>query len=208
MTVPRSKEDIKAKYDAMAGRYNLVETPYELLLGIKNLRRQLLQGATGKVLEIAVGTGKNLSHYSKDCEITAVDMSTGMLAVARKHSEELGRNIGFQTMDAEALAFPDRSFDTVVSSLSLCTFPNPVAAVREMARVCQPEGRILLLEHGRSDREWLGQWMDRRADRHAKRVGCRWNRHPLDIVQHAGLTLIKAKRTFLGIMYQIEAKPS
>ncbi|MBI5119115.1 class I SAM-dependent methyltransferase [Candidatus Poribacteria bacterium] len=208
MTVPRSKADIKAKYDGMAGRYNLVETPYELLLGIKNLRRQLLQGATGKVLEIAVGTGKNLSHYSKDCEITAVDMSTGMLGVARRHAEGLGRNIAFRTMDAEALAFPDRSFDTVVSSLSLCTFPNPVAAVREMARVCRPEGRILLLEHGRSDHEWLGQWMDHRADKHARRVGCRWNRHPLDIVQQAGLTLIKAKRTFLGIMHQIEAQPS
>lgn len=207
MTVPSSSEDIKAKYDAMSRRYNLAEMPCEFLLSIKNLRRQLLQGATGKVLEIAVGTGKNLAHYSKNCEITAVDMSTGMLGIARKHAEEMGRNIVFQIMDAEALGFPDRSFDTVVSSLSLCTFPNPIAAVREMARVCQPKGRILLLEHGRSDHEWLGRWMDRRADKHARRVGCRWNRQPLDIVQQAGLTPIKVKRTFLGIMYQIEAKP-
>ena len=119
----------------------------------------------------------------------------------------LSRSAG-EMVVAEALDFPDRSFDTVVSSLSLCTFPDPVAAVREMARVCQPGGRILLLEHGRSDHEWLGRWMDRRADRHAKRVGCCWNRHPLDIVQQAGLTLVNAKRSFLGIMHQIEARPS
>ena len=117
-------------------------------------------------------------------------------------------SIRFLTMDAETLAFPDRCFDTVVSSLTVCTFPEPAAALREMARVCRPDGRILLLEHGRSDVEWLGRWQDHRADRHAKALGCRWNREPLDLVRQAGLKLIASQRLFFGIFHLLEAVPS
>jgi ubiquinone/menaquinone biosynthesis C-methylase UbiE len=110
-------------------------------------------------------------------------------------------------MDAESLAFPDHTFDTVVSSLTVCTFADPVAALREMARVCRADGRILLLEHGRSDREWLGRWQDRRADRHAKALGCRWNREALELIRQAGLAVIAARRVFFGIFHVVEAKP-
>jgi hypothetical protein len=67
---------------------------------------------------------------------------------------------------------------------------------------------VLLLEHGRSDREWLGRFQDRTADRHAKQLGCHWNRQPLDLVQQAGLKIIKAHRVFFGIFHQIEAGPA
>ena len=103
------------------------------------------------------------------------------------------------------MAFPDQTFDTVVDTLGLCTFSDPVAALWEMARVCRPNGRLLLLEHGRSGHEWLGHWQDRRADRHEKRLGCRWNREPLDLVRQAGLKVLKAERTFLGIFHLLEA---
>jgi len=95
----------------------------------------------------------------------------------------------------------------VVSSLTTCTFPNPVAALQEMGRVCRPEGKILLLEHGRSDRAWLGRWQDERADRHAKQLGCHWNREPLELVREAGLKIVNAQRLFFGIFYQINAEP-
>ena len=111
-------------------------------------------------------------------------------------------------MDAESLAFPSHTFDTVVSALTVCTFANPVAALREMARVCRADGRLLLLEHGRSDREWLGRWQDRRADRHAKTLGCRWNREPLELVRQAGLGVIAARRVFFGIFHVLEVKPT
>lgn len=178
------------------------------VVGMRKLRRRTLQRASGMVLEIAVGTGRNLRYYPRACKITAVDASEAMLEVARKKAARQGLTIPFLVMDAEALAFPDPCFDTVVSSLSLCTFPDPVAALREMARVCRPNGRILLLEHGRSDREWLGRWQDRRADRHAKALGCRWNREPLDLVRQAGLKLIAAQRIFFGIMHLLEAMPA
>lgn len=206
-SIPALKEEIRQKYDRFAPWYDLVDGVQEFL-GVKRLRRKLVQRASGKVLEIAVGTGKNLRYYPRACQLTALDLSPAMLAIARKRSERLGLNATFLMMDAEALAFPGQSFDTVVDTLSLCTFPDPVAALREMAKVCRPDGRILLLEHGRSDREWLSRWQDRRADRHAKALGCRWNREPLELACQAGLTLIAAKRTFFGIFHEIEAMPS
>jgi ubiquinone/menaquinone biosynthesis C-methylase UbiE len=204
------KEEIRQKYDKVAPRYDLMEAIPELL-GVKKLRRRLLQlhppHRGGKVLEVAAGTGKNFCYYPKTCQITAVDLSPAMLEIARKRADSLDLNITFLVTDAETLDFPGQSFDMVVSSLTLCTFPDPVAALREMARVCRADGRILLLEHGRSDREWLGLWQDRRADRHAEGLGCHWDREPLDLVRQAGLTLISARRTFFGIFHEIEAMP-
>jgi len=76
-----------------------------------------------------------------------------------------------------------------------------------MAGVCRLEGKVLLLEHGRSDREPLGRWQDRHADQFAKPLGCHWNREPLDMVRKAGLEVNTARRFFLGIFHQIEAAP-
>jgi ubiquinone/menaquinone biosynthesis C-methylase UbiE len=111
-------------------------------------------------------------------------------------------------MDAEALGFPDRAFDTVVSTLSTCTFPNPVHALREMSRVCRLDGAVLLIEHGRSNREWLARRQDRGADAHERRFGCRWNREPLELVREAGLAIVRADRRFAGIFHAIEARPA
>lgn len=199
-------EEIRGKYEQFAAKYDRMEILGELL-GLSRLRRQLVQRALGKVLEVAAGTGANLRYYPKDCRLTAVDLSPAMLEIARKRAERLGLQVEFHVMDAEALAFPDHTFDTVLSTLSLCTYPDPIAALQELARVCRPDGRVLLLEHGRSNREWLGRWQDRKADRHAAFIACHWNREPLDLVRQAGLSVISARRTFFGIFHQIEAQP-
>ena len=204
-SLPAIKEEIRQKYERFARWYDLMDGIPEVL-GVRRLRRRLLQRASGKVLEIAVGTGRNLRYYPKTCKITAVEFSEAMLDVARNKAARLGLTIPFLLMDAERLAFPDQCFDTVVSSLSMCTFPDPATALHEMARVCRPDGRILLLEHGRSDREWPGRWQDRRADRHARALGCRWNREPVDLVRHAGLKLVTAQRVFFGVIHVIEAQ--
>ncbi len=203
---PALKEEIRQKYERFARWYDLMDGIPEVL-GMRRLRRRLLERASGKVLEIAAGTGRNLRHYPSTCKIAAVDFSPAMLEVARKRAARLGMTIPFLVMDAEGLAFPDQCFDTVVSSLSMCTFRDPAGALREMVRVCRADGRILLLEHGRSDLEWLGRWQDRRADRHAKTLGCRWNREPLDLVRQAGLNLIAAQRLFFGIFHLVETRP-
>lgn len=201
-----TSQEISQKYDEFARWYDWVESIPDLL-GVNGLRRRLLRRASGKVLEIAVGTAKNLNFYPCDCRITALDVSNEMLNVARKRAANLSIAVSFLLGDAETLPFPDKSFDTVVSSLSTCTFPNPIAALREMKRVCKSEGKILLLEHGRSDRERLGRWQDRHADKFATPLGCHWNREPLELSKDAGLKVVRARRTFFGIFHQIEAVP-
>jgi len=201
-----TKGQIRQTYDRIAHWYDLMEAVPEFL-GVRRLRYEILQRASGKVLDVAVGTGKNLRYYPGTCQITAVDMSPAMLKIARRRADSLCLDITLLMMDAEAIGFHDKSFDTVVSSLTLCTFPEPIAALQEMARVCRTNGSILLVEHGRSDCKRLGRWQDRRADRHAAKVGCHWNREPFEIVLRAGLKVIDARRTFFVIFHLIEAMP-
>jgi len=120
-----SKETLQRKYDRAAHWYDPGET---LLgwLGLGRLRHKLLRKASGDVLEVAVGTGKNLPYYPRGCNVTATDLSPEMLTVARKRADRLDIDMTFYVMDAEALDFPDGSFDTVVSTLSTCTFPDPI----------------------------------------------------------------------------------
>jgi len=205
MAVQLTSQEISQKYNRFAPWYDLVEGIPDLL-GLRKLRQKLLARASGEILEVAVGTGKNLSHYHGSSHITAVDVSEKMLHGARKRADRLFLNVAFIVTDAEALPFSDKSFDTVLSSLTTCTFPNPAIALEEMARVCRTQGKILLLEHGRSDKEWLGRWQDRRSDRHAKQLGCHWNREPLKLVREAGLRVVTAHRAFFGIFHVIEAK--
>ncbi len=206
MAVHLTSQEIARKYDRFAGWYDLVEGIPDLL-GIRKLRKRLLRRAARKVLEVAVGTGKNLPHYPRSYRIIAVDVSSEMLHRARQRATALQLNVSFVLADSAALPFSQHAFETVVSTLTTCTFPNPEAALREMARVCRPEGRILLIEHGRSDRKWLGKWQDRRTEQHAKQLGCHWNREPLKLVHQAGLKVVLARRNFFGIVHEIEAAP-
>lgn len=111
-------------------------------------------------------------------------------------------------MDAAALEFDENSFDTVISSFSTCTFPEPVAALREMGRVCRPDGEIRLLEHGRSDNDHIGRFQDWRADAHYENVGCLWNQEPVDLVRTADLQIDSAETAVFGIITRITASPA
>jgi ubiquinone/menaquinone biosynthesis C-methylase UbiE len=203
-----TQEEIRQRYDKAAPWYDLQISILEGLIGVARLRRELLRKATGQVLEIAVGTGRNFSFYPKDCTITAIDPSSQMLEFARKRAKKLNMHTHLQVMDAQALAFPDHSFDTIVSSLSLCTIPDPVHALREVARVCRPDGKALFLEHGRSSVQWLARFQDRFSDAwYRKHMGCRWNREPLQFMQEAGLEMLSHRRLFFGILHVIEARP-
>lgn len=200
------KDRIRGAYDAFARWYDPAEAVLEAA-GLRSLRRKLLSRARGKVLEVGIGTGRNLRWYRAGCEVTGVDLSEGMLTRAARRARRLGIDVELRQMDAEHLDFPEGSFDTVVDALSVCTYSDPVAALREMARVCKPDGHILLLEHGRSDRPWLGRWQDRHEPRHAERLGCHWNREPRALAERAGLEVVEADRRFLGVVHVIEARP-
>jgi ubiquinone/menaquinone biosynthesis C-methylase UbiE len=200
-----TRGSVRAKYDGYARWYDLDPEPlvFEFLL-LHSLRRRLYRQARGRVLDVAAGTGRNLRHFPPPCRVVAVDLSRAMLDIARRRR----RCLAMTVMDSESLAFADGSFDTVACSLATCTFPDPVAALREMRRVCRPDGRVLLLEHGRSAVDAIARFQDATAEWHAARLECRWNRDPLDFVRRAGLTVIRSRRVFLGVFHAIEAAPT
>jgi ubiquinone/menaquinone biosynthesis C-methylase UbiE len=194
-----SLHDLQDKWDRASRWYDLATAALEALV-FRRMRSQLLKTAVGRVLEVAVGTGSNLAYYPADVDIIAVDLSPGMLVKARQRG---ARKVA--VMDAGRLAFRDRSFDTVVSVLGTCTFPDPVEALCEMRRVCRPGGRILLLEHGRSNRPRIAGWQDRHAAKWAAHLGCWWNREPLENVRKAGLEPRTATRGLFGMVHVIQA---
>ncbi len=103
--------------------------------------------AHGDVLEVAVGTGLNLHAYPPDVRLTGIDLSEGMLALARKRARELGRDVELRHGDAHALPFTDAVFDTVVCTFGLCAIPDIDAALDEMTRVLRPDGKLILVDH-------------------------------------------------------------
>lgn len=103
--------------------------------------------ATGDVLEVAIGTGLNVPYYPPGLRLTSIEWSPQMLALARRRARMLGRTADLREGDAQALPFPDASFDTVVCTLALCAIPDDQRAIAEMSRVLKPGGRLLLLDH-------------------------------------------------------------
>lgn len=201
-----SAEKIQNAYDEIASEYEKRIWFDQNILGVKRHRKKLFSKASGKNLDVACGTGQNFGMLKPDCEITAVDLSPKMLDVACENANKLNLNITLAVMDAENLEFANENFDTVISALSTCTFPNPVKALQEMKRVCRKGGLILLLEHGHSSWKWLANHQDRHVLPHYQQhAGCRWNQEPLNLVKEAGLQVLKSKRFGLGIFHTIEA---
>jgi ubiquinone/menaquinone biosynthesis C-methylase UbiE len=202
-----SPSELAAHYDNAAPDYRAQIAFVDRWLGVGAMRRRLFARARGAVLEVACGTGENLRYLPRDVDLTAVDLSPEMAARAAREAAHLGLRVEVRVMDAGALDFPDASFDTVISSLATCTFPDPERALREMARVCRPDGRILLVEHGRSRVTWIARFQDARADGQFNAHACRWNQDTVTLVRMAGLRVVEAQTRLFGILHSIEAAP-
>lgn len=126
------------------------------------MRRRQLEPASGRVLEVGAGTGRNLPHYPATIdELVVTEPNDAMLCRARKRRAPAGRAATFAAASAEALPFPDGSFDTVVCTLVLCTVPDQAAVLRELSRVLRPGGQLLFAEHVRSADPRRAKWQDR-----------------------------------------------
>lgn len=170
-------------------------------------RRRQFGRANGRVLDIACGIGSNFRYLSEASEVVGIDISDEMIAHARDQLDRLELDGTVHQMDAQALEFSDDSFDTVISSFSTCTFPDPIAALHEMERVCTPDGEILLLEHRRSNVAPLAWLQDWRADSHYEKNGCRLNHNPLKTVEQAGLTVEHTSTFLFGLGTAIAISP-
>ncbi len=189
----------------MAPRYDRVVAIADRVL-FDDGRRWACAGATGQVLEVAIGTGRNLSFYPPDVQLTGVDLSPRMLDRARTRAETLTRPVNLQLGDAQHLAFPDASFDTVVATLTVCSIPDDQA---EMARVLRPGGRLALLDHVASTSSPV-RAVQRLLDPALVRMqGDHLLRDPGIAVRRAGLAIEELTRSRWGIVLRLAArKPS
>ncbi|MDR2987701.1 MAG: methyltransferase domain-containing protein [Nocardiopsaceae bacterium] len=168
-------------------------------------REWLGERAAGRVLEVAIGTGRNLPHYPANVELTGIELSPAMLAIARQRAATLGRDVELREGDAEQLPSADTSFDTVVCALSLCTIPSPAAAIGEMKRVLVPGGRLLLLDHIGSTWPpvYAAQWLFERITIPA--AGEYFTRRQLPLVRAAGFNVVETERLKAGTVERIHA---
>jgi SAM-dependent methyltransferase len=155
--------------------------------GMSDHRRALLAGAAGRVVEIGAGTGGNLTAYPPDLDALVVtEPDPGMARRLKRNVARHRPDAQVLCVGAESLPFPDGAFDVVVSTLVLCTVPDPAAAVAEARRVLRPGGRLLYLEHVRADDQRLARKQDRLASPwRAFAAGCRCNQSTLDVLRAA-----------------------
>jgi ubiquinone/menaquinone biosynthesis C-methylase UbiE len=156
--------------------------------GFGALRRRLLQPAHGNVLDVGAGTAANLPHYPAAVEhVALLDPHPGMLARAGSRSASSHVDATVHLGSAECLPFADASFDTVVFTKTLCTVKDVATALNEAARVLRPNGRLLVLEHVRSNDPRLARWQDRLAPlQRLFASGCHPNRDTLSAIRDAG----------------------
>ena len=175
------------------------------------LREALLQLASGEVLEIGFGTGLNLRHYPATItRLSIVDPATLLPAKVARRMAAAPYPIQTTHVTAENLPFPDQQFETVVSTWTLCTIPDPALALHEVGRVLKPGGRFLFLEHGRSDDRTIAVWQDRlNPIQNVMGCGCHLNRQIDRLITQSGLTIAHLDRfsmqgvpRLVGEMYQ------
>jgi ubiquinone/menaquinone biosynthesis C-methylase UbiE len=191
--------------DKTAPRYDRKIRFFERIL-FGGGREWICSQARGDVLEIAVGTARNLPYYGDDVRLTGIELSPEMLGIAHERQRELGREADLRLGDAESLDFTDASFDTVTCTLGLCTIPDPRRAAREAHRVLRPGGRLLLLEHVRSPSAPV-----RLGQRLLEPLAVRFEadhllREPLDYLEEEGFEVERVERSKWGIVERVAAR--
>jgi ubiquinone/menaquinone biosynthesis C-methylase UbiE len=194
---PMTNERHTPLYERFAARVYDPSVWFGERRGMARRRRELLAAARGRVLEVGAGTGLNVPHYPPG--IHDLVLSEPVPSMARRLERRAAKRAGHMprvvVAPAERLPFPDDAFDTVVSTLVLCTVPEPDRALAEIQRVLKPGGSLLFIEHVRSDAERWGRWQDRLARPWAAFAsGCRCNRNTLDLLEANGMRLAEVER--------------
>jgi ubiquinone/menaquinone biosynthesis C-methylase UbiE len=195
-------ERVRNLMDKQAPRYDRQMNFFDRVL-FGGGREWACSHAEGEVLEIAIGSGRNLEFYPRGTGLTAIEFSPEMLELARRRAEELGSEVDLRLGDAQELEFEDGSFDTIVCTLALCTIPDPHRAVGEAHRVLRPGGRFVALEHVRSPR-FPVRAVQRALDPLSVRFeGDHIVREPLDYIRSAGFEVEELERSKWGIVERV-----
>ncbi|MGK2943046.1 MAG: class I SAM-dependent methyltransferase [Immundisolibacter sp.] len=176
----------------------------DVCCGIKAIqaqRAQLLPQAEGKVLEIGIGTGRNLAFYdpARLTSLHGLDPAQQMNHKAQRRARAAGLEVELITLSAEQIAAPDASYDTVVCTFTLCTIPNPVTALQQMRRVLKPGGKLLFCEHGRSPEAPVQRWQDRLTPWWKPFAGgCHLNRDVRAMLRDGGFAPTQIESSYLA----------
>ncbi len=184
---------------------------------VKDERRRCLENLKGTVLEVGFGTGLNLPHYPPAVtKVVGIDPSKASAGLARKRIAASPFPVEIISLSAEKLPVDDGSFQSVVSTFTLCTIPDVVSALLEMRRALAPGGRLYFVEHGRADDPGTKRWQDRlNSMQQSICGGCNLNRHISGLIERAGFEMewiengyMKGAPRFAGFLYRGVAKRS
>ena len=200
-------------YDSRAAHWDEREIRAENAFVGDGFRDGVATELHGDVLEVGVGVGETLrrlrSHGSSGVtSYTGVDISTGMLGQASRYKAAMPFPVALHQANAESLAmFGDGTFDTVTGSLVLCTVPDQEAALREMARVAKPDGKIVLLEHVLSPNPLVKPVMRIAAPLQVRAMGCHIDRRTDQTIRKLGFRIEQDRSRVFGIFHLIVARP-
>jgi ubiquinone/menaquinone biosynthesis C-methylase UbiE len=201
----RAAKATQRRYDRQAPWYDLNDMPMELFA--RTLRRRLwAKIGGGRVLEVGVGTGRNLPYHPPESGVTAIDISPKLLAKAARKARKKGQPVELGLMDAQGLAFGDGSFDSAAATFVFCSVPDPLVGLAEVRRVLKPGGRFLLLEHVRMKNRILGWIMDRLNPIAVRLSGANINRDTVGNVAKAGFEVVAVGSHMGGLVKLIEAR--
>jgi methyltransferase OMS1 len=218
--------DLKSVYNKTAREFDDTVDSTEYWCGIMKLRRRMIKQAQGHVLESAAGTGRNLEFFdrSRMKSLLMVDKSEGMLEICRakwdsvRQGERWDGKVRFwvgdlEIKDVEHVVQPtvlgnkvDEGFDTIVQTMGLCSTDDPEGLLKNLGKLVKQDGRIMLLEHGKSHYDWLNRILDQTAPQHAAKHGCWWNRDIGAIAEKSGLQVMEIKRSQFGTTWWVELK--
>ena len=191
-------------FSNLALQYDGIVRWTEISSGINRWRKKLLANAYGDVLELGVGTGRNLKFYRGDkvLQVTGVDFSRSMLEVTDKKKKTLNEKIKLRLvcLDAKTLTtkFVEKSFDCVVDTFGLCSFEDPAAVLRQARLILKDEGRLLLLEHGQAEYEFMNKYLRKHLRHHVEKFGCYHDRPIRKIVEEAGFEILEERKKHFG----------
>lgn len=189
------------RHPIFAAWYDLAMIPQDWL-GFRNHRKRTVAGATGRVLEIGIGTGLNLALYERADRIVGIEPDPYMLAHALRRSRRAAKPVELLEASGEELPFASATFDAVVATLVFCTIPEPERAAREVRRVLRPGGSFHFFEHVRAVRPALGRMQDWITPLWRRLCGgCQPNRPTLATFERAGFR-IERMRTGPGVLVE------
>lgn len=200
----QATEVTRRRYQRISCFYDAMETMAEKRY--HPWREQLWAKVDGAaLLEVGVGTGKNLPYYPAKANITGIDLTPGMLNQAIGKARTLGYDsrVDLHPGDAQALDFPDSSFDTALATFVFCSVPDPVLGLQEMGRVVKPGGKVLLLEHMRSPNPFIGFLMDALNPLVVRMMGANINRRTVENVRKAGLEIEQVEDLGVGGIFKM-----